>query len=848
MNDDTNLGENNISDSQSTLQEEIEEILRPVDREVVRDFLTDIVSQAKAALDGIASPGYLQISRLHPMDERLVLSRFDLNDIELMISEAVAAASAGHNVYIEGRTMPGTLRGGERGKLSDTVAVFALVIDSDADKGMGWVPLDTIQPSMIVESSPGNFHYWFFLDKAVDAQTGQQLGERIRKCAGCDHDTGNVVQPYRVAGTANYPNKKKIDRGRVTVPTYLKEFNVETVWTKEGIEEAFPLPTGGGAANGGGANAGSAQPDEADVPADTMRVIREGSSASASNRDRSQTFWNVMLVLKRLGFTVDGIINLLELYPGGIMQKYEGRLRQEVERAYNKIKIDAESAADEEPRPLRRELPPAIPFPIPAFDCVPVLRDAVIAIQMRTQAPWAIAGNSVLAAATVCAQPHADVLMPYGELRPLSEYFVTVAASGERKTSVDDHAVRAICNREKALRKDFAGAMKDYLEELATWTMQKSYLNKKHKGNRQELRKQMAELGPEPLKPLKPIILLDNPTVEGLEIFAVEGRSSFGLFTGEGGKLIGGHLFNDDNRLKAGSSLNLMWDGKPMPRFRRDYGDKLPGKRFSVHVMVQSGIAVRMLSDQTLSDVGMLGRFLVVAPDSTAGTRFWRDPPESVEKNLAAYDKVLTALLETDPPKGDESNELKPRSLPLSKGASEVWKGFHDEVERKIASDAAWATIRALGAKLPEHAARIAGVLTVVAKASQIATNEPSDDDWSDEPPLDLGNMEIGIDTLKSGIMLANHYAAEALRLVDAGLADPDLVLAEKLLAWLQADPGRENIHLREIYQFGPGGIRDKETAVRIVTILADHGWLVRLPTGTIVDGSQRRDAWKVVR
>jgi hypothetical protein len=153
-----------------------------------------------------------------------------------------------------------------------------------------------------------------------------------------------------------------------------------------------------------------------------------------------------------------------------------------------------------------------------------------------------------------------------------------------------------------------------------------------------------------------------------------------------------------------------------------------------------------------------------------------------------------------------------------------------------------------LGAKLPEHAARIAGVLTVVAKASQIATNEPSDDDWSDEPPLDLGNMEIGIDTLKSGIMLANHYAAEALRLVDAGLADPDLVLAEKLLAWLQADPGRENIHLREIYQFGPGGIRDKETAVRIVTILADHGWLVRLPTGTIVDGSQRRDAWKVVR
>jgi hypothetical protein len=82
--------------------------------------------------------------------------------------------------------------------------------NSDADKGIGWVPPDTTQPSLIVDSSTGNFRYWLFLREAVDAKLGQQLGERIRKALGCGHDTGNVVQPYRVAGTVNYPNNKKI--------------------------------------------------------------------------------------------------------------------------------------------------------------------------------------------------------------------------------------------------------------------------------------------------------------------------------------------------------------------------------------------------------------------------------------------------------------------------------------------------------------------------------------------------------------------------------------------------------------------------------------------------------------
>jgi hypothetical protein len=300
----------------------------PVNRDTVREFVTTIAAQAKAALNGMAKPGYLQMSRLHPTSEILVPSRYTLDDVERMIADAVAAASDGHNVYIEGRTIrEDTACGKRRGKLEDTAPVFALVIDSDADKQMSRDPDATTSPSMSVETSPGNFQYWFFLRDAVGGEIGQQLGERIRKAVNCDHDTGNVVQPYRVAGTANYPNKKKRERGRITVPTQLKDFNPEALWTPELIEAAFPLPNGGKPAGGG------TQPDERDIPAETWKIIRDGVADGL----RSDAFWNVVLTLKRRGFTVDGITALLEKYPAGIARKYIGRLRQEVERIYNKL-------------------------------------------------------------------------------------------------------------------------------------------------------------------------------------------------------------------------------------------------------------------------------------------------------------------------------------------------------------------------------------------------------------------------------------------------------------------------------------------------------------------------------
>src|SRR5262245_56346322 len=134
-----------------------------------------------------------------------------------MIHDAVNASTAGHNVYVEARTVMEGLSGKDRGRAEDTAALFALVVDSDNDTGKGWQP--TVPVSLAVETSPGNAQYWFFFEHAIDPALGKQLGEQLRAAVGADHDTGTITQPYRLAGTVNYPSKAKRARGRTVVAT-----------------------------------------------------------------------------------------------------------------------------------------------------------------------------------------------------------------------------------------------------------------------------------------------------------------------------------------------------------------------------------------------------------------------------------------------------------------------------------------------------------------------------------------------------------------------------------------------------------------------------------------------------
>jgi hypothetical protein len=211
------------ADIEQMSPEDAHRILLTPDECAVRGFLDAFVALAISSLGGHAPPGVLQICQKHPNDNDVVPARYQLGDAHLvdrMTHDAVGASDAGLNVYVEGRLVRAGLRGKRRGEMIDTSCVFALVVDSDADKDMAWTPPAGVRPTLSVETSPQNAQYWFFFERALSATRAQRLGEGLRHTTGGDSDTGNVCQPYRIPGTANFPNRVKVARGRVITPTF----------------------------------------------------------------------------------------------------------------------------------------------------------------------------------------------------------------------------------------------------------------------------------------------------------------------------------------------------------------------------------------------------------------------------------------------------------------------------------------------------------------------------------------------------------------------------------------------------------------------------------------------------
>jgi hypothetical protein len=91
--------------------------------------------------------------------------------------------------------------------LPSTAALFSsgvpFVADCDADKNRGGNI--TARPTLAIETSPGNFHLWYLLDRATPAAQAKLIGDAIRANSGADQDTGVITQCYRVAGTPNFP-------------------------------------------------------------------------------------------------------------------------------------------------------------------------------------------------------------------------------------------------------------------------------------------------------------------------------------------------------------------------------------------------------------------------------------------------------------------------------------------------------------------------------------------------------------------------------------------------------------------------------------------------------------------
>ncbi|GEM_PF-476824 len=478
--------------------------------------------------------------------------------------------------------------------------------------------------------------------------------------------------------------------------------------------------------------------------------------------------------------------------------------------------------------PLRR--PPASAQPYPVEDLGAVLGKAARAVEEIVQAPDALCGSSFLGAAALAAQALRDIELPHGERKPLSLYLMTVAESGERKSSIDQHALAPIRKHEKDCRADYEAQLQTYEMDKEAFEKAKSQALKQAKGDRDSIRAALEGAGcarpPQP--PIHPRRLLEDMTVEGIYRHYEQGQPSAGLFSDEGGLFVGGHGMLPDHILKTITRLSKLWDGAPYDRARGGEGvATLYGRRMSLSLLMQSRVAARLLGEDIAENQGFLPRCLIAWPASRQGGRQYRtdDPGES--SAMSRYFARLKELLETEPRTEDgRPQELDPPPLRFSAEAAKLYAEFHDSLEPLLGSGGDLVPVRASASKTPEQAARIAGVLAVVEQGPEVE--------------------EIDATTYRRAMRIASYYLNERLRLVEAETVPESIRRAEALLAWLK-DRGERYVYSSLLVQYGPREAgRTAAEVQETMSTLAQHGYARPVEGGAEIDGKHRRHVWEV--
>lgn len=479
------------------------------------------------------------------------------------------------------------------------------------------------------------------------------------------------------------------------------------------------------------------------------------------------------------------------------------------------------------PQPLLLPILEGEPYPVAALG---PLQAAVEAVQGMTLAPIALPAQSALALASLAVQGFANV-ETLDSISPLSIYALTIARSGERKTSCDSKLMVGLADIEQELAQTQRETMQQWENDAAVYKGERDKILSEIKNNKGDKKTgaqaDLDALGPPPLAPPSTDRIVSEPTFEGLTRLYANGSPSLGIFSDEGGQFLGGFAMSKDNRQKTLAALNNLWGGAAIKRTRAgEPAISLHNRRLAMHLMVQPGVARAFMADPMGDDTGFLPRFLMTEPPSTIGSRFQRDVRRD-EASLDAFTDRLKNILKTEMPMDEETRALQPRKLALSQGTRELLVAYADEVEGKQAKDGVFAGITGYASKAAEQACRIAGVLTL----------------WSDPDAPCITEREM-----VRGISLSRFYLGEALRLSNVAANSAEFKRAEKLHRWLLEKWQYTDIVPSEVMKnFPTSDLRNGLHAKAALVLLEQHGCLAILGEGTIVRDQPRKLAYRIL-
>jgi len=115
-------------------------------------------------------------------------------------------------------------------------------------------------------------------------------------------------------------------------------------------------------------------------------------------------------------------------------------------------------------------------FPIEAFPAL--IRDAIQEVESNIQAPRALIASSALGAMSLVCQENVNVLRPnMTDPTPISLFLLTIAESGERKTSADKLFTRVIFDYEREQENIYQQKKMEYDAAMYLWNARKKAIH-----------------------------------------------------------------------------------------------------------------------------------------------------------------------------------------------------------------------------------------------------------------------------------------------------------------------------------------------------------------------------------
>ena len=250
--------------------------------------------------------------------------------------------------------------------------------------------------------------------------------------------------------------------------------------------------------------------------------------------------------------------------------------------------------------------------------------------------------SSALAALSLAIQAHADVKRAERLVGPIGLFLLTIADSGERKSTCDGFFTAAIRDYEQQRAEAGKPEIKRHAAELSAWTAEREGLllairqARKSGKPTDALKAELAQLeNGKPTAPRIPRLKRGDETPENLAWVLAREWPSAGVLSSEAGIIFGAHGMGKDSIMRNLALLNVLWDGGAHHVGRRTSESfTVRGARLTVALQVQEA-TLRSYFDRSgglARGTGFLARFLVAWPESTQGFRPFTDPPANLAR------------------------------------------------------------------------------------------------------------------------------------------------------------------------------------------------------------------------